>query len=321
MSVKVMSLVFESPPHDESGGLRPAEKLILLSLADHGNDRGRHVYPKVATIARRTGLHDRTVQRVLKRLRLSDLLSVVAYGGGRRATEYKINVDLLEALVNGSAELTRYKDAEKEERIRISITAWGDTGPPQGCHDATPGVTQGHPRGDTTPPESLYNHDDKTPENHSGFFLGHPGGEVKNPRALEALRRFERRQAENPDRFQRDEWPEELWPWIDKFLEHWPVSVPDRPRSRKGGVYGDWITSLKDVRKVCGEFGLELVDEFSRNYYQSNSPFPVARPGAIVNSLSALAGVKRKQSQDGENDPDEIAAAVEKARRGDHVDT
>lgn len=67
MSVKLMSQVWEAD-------LPPTQKLIMLSLADHANDDGWHVYPSVASICARTNLSERTVRGQLQDLQRVGLL-------------------------------------------------------------------------------------------------------------------------------------------------------------------------------------------------------------------------------------------------------
>ena len=61
MSVRVMSYVFDLdiPPH---------EKFVLLAYADHADHDGGSVYPSIATIARKTSMSERTVQRITRAL-------------------------------------------------------------------------------------------------------------------------------------------------------------------------------------------------------------------------------------------------------------
>ena len=61
MSIRVMSAVWESTTLD------PFERLVLLSLADHADDEG-HCYPSIARLCRRTGMKERGVQNVIRRL-------------------------------------------------------------------------------------------------------------------------------------------------------------------------------------------------------------------------------------------------------------
>lgn len=69
------------------------KKAILLSLADHANDEGAHVYPSVALTAAKCSVAERTVQTALRELREEGILVEVRKGGGRgKTTEYRIDL-------------------------------------------------------------------------------------------------------------------------------------------------------------------------------------------------------------------------------------
>jgi hypothetical protein len=61
MSVKMMGLVWDADlPRDE--------KFILLAYADHADHDGHNIYPSIATIARKTGYSERSVQVITRKL-------------------------------------------------------------------------------------------------------------------------------------------------------------------------------------------------------------------------------------------------------------
>ena len=55
-------------------GISPAQKAVLISLADQANDDG-YCWPSVGTIAKRTCLSERAVQGAIKWLHSAGLLS------------------------------------------------------------------------------------------------------------------------------------------------------------------------------------------------------------------------------------------------------
>lgn len=67
MSVDVMGAVFKVP-------LPPSEKLVALALADHAHDDGTEARPGMASLAIKTTLSKRQVQRVLKSLVLKGVI-------------------------------------------------------------------------------------------------------------------------------------------------------------------------------------------------------------------------------------------------------
>jgi len=60
------------------------EKFILLAYADHADHEGRNIYPAVATIARKTGYSERSVQSLTRSLQERGLL--VEDGKGPKGT-------------------------------------------------------------------------------------------------------------------------------------------------------------------------------------------------------------------------------------------
>ncbi|RDI16384.1 helix-turn-helix domain-containing protein [Lentzea flaviverrucosa] len=88
MSIKVVTLVWEHAP--AAGN----ELLLLLAIADQANDLGTDAWPSVDTLARKTRLNKRTVQRLLQRLSSAGLVAIEP-GGGRRSNRYTIDLNLL----------------------------------------------------------------------------------------------------------------------------------------------------------------------------------------------------------------------------------
>ena len=89
MSIKVMSMVFDA------NGLTATQKLVMLSLSDHGAEDGSRIYPSVETTTEKTGLSERQVRRTLADLRKMGLIFVVRKAGQHRATEYTISIKML----------------------------------------------------------------------------------------------------------------------------------------------------------------------------------------------------------------------------------
>ncbi len=78
MSVTVMGEVWKRTDLD------PYERLVMLSLADHADDEGS-CYPSIARLCARTGMKERGVQVVLKRLAAKGFVSV-RIGEGRKGS-------------------------------------------------------------------------------------------------------------------------------------------------------------------------------------------------------------------------------------------
>lgn len=86
MSVHAQNWVWE---HSSASG---SELLMLLALADAADDQGRNAFPSVATLARKTRMARRTVQRLLARLAADGHIHVCR-AGGRRSNTYTLVLD------------------------------------------------------------------------------------------------------------------------------------------------------------------------------------------------------------------------------------
>lgn len=87
MSVKAMGLVWDLPCPKTYGEMmfKPSHKYVLIAYADHADHNGKNIYPAVPTIAKKTGLDDRTVQRLTHDLVVIGFL--VGDGVGPRGTK------------------------------------------------------------------------------------------------------------------------------------------------------------------------------------------------------------------------------------------
>ena len=86
MSIKAMNWAWEQK-------LPPSSKLILMAIADAADEEG-DCWPKVKTIAKKCGVSDRTVQRVLKEFIANGLISVTPrFSQDRRqvSNNYRLN--------------------------------------------------------------------------------------------------------------------------------------------------------------------------------------------------------------------------------------
>ncbi len=155
MSLKAMNWVWD---HSPAAG---TELLVLLAIADNADDTGANAFPSAATLARKTRLDARTVQRVTRRLE-DDARLVVDHGGGRAANRYSVPltarhqpVDNPPDSVDGPGD-NRHVSGDEASTPPADCQGWQNVTPGAG---ATPGVTQlRQGRGDTAaPPEPSYN--------------------------------------------------------------------------------------------------------------------------------------------------------------------
>jgi hypothetical protein len=86
MSNKAQALVWdlECPKTYGEIAFKPSHKYVLVAYADHADHHGKNIWPAVPTIAKKTGLDDRTVQRLTHDLETIGLL--IEDGMGPRGT-------------------------------------------------------------------------------------------------------------------------------------------------------------------------------------------------------------------------------------------
>lgn len=93
MSKNYVKAVLDSLPALKS----PIETLVLLAIAEYTSDETRLAWPSVATLARRTRLHERTVQSSLRQLEQLGLMSTTFGGQDHRglnsASCYRLEFD------------------------------------------------------------------------------------------------------------------------------------------------------------------------------------------------------------------------------------
>lgn len=108
----------------------PSEKLVLLCYANYADQSGKNIYPAIDSVAKKTKLNRRTVQRATKSLEEKGLL--IADGKGRNGVnKWRYGGDTVPPRQNVTGDT-------------VSIT--GDTVPPRG-------VTPDTKMGDTVPPK------------------------------------------------------------------------------------------------------------------------------------------------------------------------
>lgn len=96
MSIRIMTMVWDR--FDGTG----SELLLALALADHAHDNGRHIYPTIKSLAKKTRQSERTVQRQLQTMvetgwliKTSDEINTAEVKRGR---EYCVNPNWLEQI-------------------------------------------------------------------------------------------------------------------------------------------------------------------------------------------------------------------------------
>jgi DNA-binding transcriptional ArsR family regulator len=150
MSVTLMGKVWRTD-------LPTPEKMVLLVIADHANDDGTNAWPGIATIARKTSISERSVQRHLKALEDANLITITKQGGGnkhtrndRRPNRYDVNLKVLKAITwadpeddHGVTDETPAKShgVTNERNGVTDETSRGDKHNATGCQTERNGVT------------------------------------------------------------------------------------------------------------------------------------------------------------------------------------
>lgn len=107
MSVRVMALVWDSTLEGSNN------RHVMVALADRADETGV-CWPSVNTLARKTGLDRRTVQRVVSRMVEQGFLtkrSRKASDGDSDTNAYRINLEALASL--------RHPDADRTDRSEV----------------------------------------------------------------------------------------------------------------------------------------------------------------------------------------------------------
>lgn len=81
-------------------GLSSTEKLVLLAYAEHANGDGENTRPGVQRIMLYTSLSERTVRKVIQKLRKKNLLIEIRKATQHYPTEYKINMKKLSKMAH-----------------------------------------------------------------------------------------------------------------------------------------------------------------------------------------------------------------------------
>lgn len=132
MSVRVMTAVWDLR-------LQPAQKLVLLKLADCANDDGRNAYPSVGLLSDACTMSRRTVQRVLADLVESGHLVVDIEATHHRPTTYRV--------CPSPADL----------RAAVAPQSWGDNLAPLTPGGVTPEAVRGDTGGALGVPTATHN--------------------------------------------------------------------------------------------------------------------------------------------------------------------
>jgi hypothetical protein len=84
-------------------------------------------------------------------------------------------------------------------------------------------------------------------------------------------------------------------PILREFFRLWKVAPPTK--SANASAYKLWIKEARMIIAACGEFGITLMPRYYKRWKQEGSKLTIARPGSLVNLLSAEAGLARQEKE------------------------
>jgi hypothetical protein len=118
---------------------------------------------------------------------------------------------------------------------------------------------------------------------------------VKNPGAAAALVRG---LAQNEDDILRGidlaEWPEDVRPVVRAFCRMWGFKTPTLKKKK-----GYWITSARELKATCGEFGSDALKEARQRFedymetHHGAPPFDVKDIGSVIWYVQSTVGLMR----------------------------
>lgn len=214
MSIRIMSAVWELD-------LPQNEKLILLAMADHADDRGV-CYPSVGRIAWKSGYSDRQTKTILAALRDRHVIEPMGSNVGGRgfSTRYQIHPEKgakLAPFISGKSEV------ERSERVRPGVRRVKPT--------ARKGEVATAPESSLTIIESSGNHQSATaqakPQPSPAAFTGsHLNVSEKQDYLLS-----------------------EAFPWVDRQREYrkidsWLEANPTRRPKKPGRFLHNWFSKI-----------------------------------------------------------------------------
>jgi len=305
MSIKAMSIVWESK-------LESSKRFILLYYADRGNDEGENVYPSVHTVAERTGLSRRTVQRLTKEMVEDGLMTLVGptdYG----TNSYKLHLEAIKNYLPNS----KIEDPEEENIGEFDLVG-GDTMTPPPCHSDTPPMTPCHPPHDTMTPKPLFNHklnhelnqcaeSTDAVENTSEELWEEIGrnSPFKKGDLLETVKLPPPKSGDELDGMvyfsnlskgvDVSHYPEDIQPLLIEIFKFWKILPPGNEKDK--GTRSQkalWIKEARALLRTFGEFGFKVLYEVFRDWNKEKR-LTISRPGSLINLCTAKAGLMRQK--------------------------
>jgi hypothetical protein len=137
----------------ESSNTVGTDRLVLLAIADRASDEGMDAWPSIGTLARKTRLHDRTVQRCIRNIEALGELEVRKKDGAHGTNVYVVRMDALSLM--GTSRPNARRSRQTATGVNLPPGGTGATSPPAQAPPppgigATPPVAQAPPNSSGT---------------------------------------------------------------------------------------------------------------------------------------------------------------------------
>lgn len=309
--------------------LPPSEKLVLQAYADHADRYGCSIFASVRSIARKTGLSERWVQLLTRRL--EDLGVLVADGRGPRGTRrWRIIMDWqarVEAPAGAMVEHGARQPHEGPEQApafqRSEAGSGVNSSPPQGEVGLTPGVRSETPQGEAPLTPGVRS---KTPQGEATLTQGvnpnspEPSLTIIEPPTRGGLSRADIEKANTQvigmiatpaeaAYANRDKVPESYRDYADTFNELTGLEPTGR-------VISDWLATFSVWRSE----GIQPA-HVRKAFAESRGAFNVTRPGSLTSTAAAakasatVSSLRREASGWTANSIAEFQVKLERSRR------
>lgn len=103
----------------------------------------------------------------------------------------------------------------------------------------------------------------------------------------------------SPSRYRVDGYPPDVQEVLDVVCELWNLRAPMHKKDK-----GYWIESARRLLDACGEFGLDCIRAYHKDFHQymldnhGLAPHTVEGPGSLIKSVRAKAAMMRTPKSD-----------------------
>lgn len=269
MSIELVSRVLRK------SGYGGAEQQVLVILCDYADDQG-YCYPSMLRIAWETGLTERAVRNIMRRLEAAGTVETTEHRGARNSNEYRINLDTGPQKEPWETYRDRHKRPSKSERGSVTnqnVVPVNGAEKPEGGSEINRNVVP--PKSE--PDDRKSEPDDKKPERRSGEpsvepLVDPPEEPPVAPRASEPT---DKRASRAPAKFEPTD-EQYQWAWLESGMSRSEIDGETAKfldfHRAKGSLMVNWVAGWRNwIRKA-----VEIRTD--RAQRQSNGRGWVAKP-------------------------------------------